>query len=123
MWAQMFHVYLSLSFLLLFLLPHCCLVLLCDSVFVAVLCAVGSELREIQKHVDALSEPTDPNMVQELLWLRRDVLFLEFDTAVRHCMTDTFISTGNMQAFRVGMGVEGWEWGCVFVCVCLRRGV
>ncbi|XP_076468617.1 uncharacterized protein LOC143299362 isoform X2 [Babylonia areolata] len=61
---------------------------------------IGSELREIQKHIDALSDPTDPNMVQELLWLRRDVLFLEFDTAVRHCMTDTFLSTGNMQAFR-----------------------
>ncbi|XP_070191909.1 uncharacterized protein [Littorina saxatilis] len=61
---------------------------------------IGSELREIQKHVDALSDPADPNMVQELLWLRRDVLFLEFDTAVRYCMTDTFLSTGNMQAFK-----------------------
>lgn len=109
------------QFFLLFLLPHCCLALFCDSVFVAVLPAVGSELREIQKHVDALSEPTDPNMVQELLWLRRDVLFLEFDTAVRHCMTDTFISTGNMQAFRVGVGV--WEWGWGFVCGGLWRGV
>ncbi|KAL8592207.1 hypothetical protein ACOMHN_030882 [Nucella lapillus] len=61
---------------------------------------IGSELREIQKHVDALADPTDPGLVQDLLWLRRDVLFLEFDTAVRHCMTDTFLSTGNLQAFK-----------------------
>nr|KAG5699494.1 hypothetical protein BaRGS_020053 [Batillaria attramentaria] len=67
---------------------------------------VGSELREIQKHVDALPDPTDPTVVQELLWLRRDVLFLEFDTAVRHCMTDTFLSTGNMQAFKAESRTE-----------------
>ncbi|PVD25251.1 hypothetical protein C0Q70_15749 [Pomacea canaliculata] len=66
----------------------------------------GSELREIQKHVDVLPQPTDPDAVQQLLWLRRDVMFLEFETAVRHCMTDTFLSAGNMQAYQVKTSLQ-----------------
>ncbi|XP_012939634.1 uncharacterized protein LOC101845475 [Aplysia californica] len=60
---------------------------------------IGSELRDIQKQIQNLPEPTDPQLVLDLLNLRRDVMFLEFDTAVRTCMADTFLSTGNMQAY------------------------
>lgn len=63
----------------------------------------GSELREIQKQIDNLPIRTDPQSVAEFLSLRRDVMFLEFDTAVRHSMSDTFLSTGNLQAFKVSI--------------------
>lgn len=62
---------------------------------------LGSELREIQKQIQNLPDPTDPQSVVDLLTLRRDVMFLEFDTAVRNSMADTFLSTGNLQAFKV----------------------
>ncbi|KAL4226305.1 hypothetical protein ACF0H5_014288 [Mactra antiquata] len=61
---------------------------------------VGAELRDIQKQIDNLSHPMDPREVSEFMSLRRDVMFLEFDTAVRHCMADTFLSTGNIQAYK-----------------------
>lgn len=61
---------------------------------------VGAELREIQKQIDNLMHPTDPREVSQFMTLRRDVMFLEFDTAVRHCMADTFLSTGNIQAYK-----------------------
>ncbi|XP_053377209.1 uncharacterized protein LOC123529723 isoform X3 [Mercenaria mercenaria] len=61
---------------------------------------VGAELRDIQKQIDNLAFPTDPAKVSEFMNLRRDVMFLEFDTAVRHCMADTFLSTGNIQAYK-----------------------
>ncbi|KAK6176827.1 hypothetical protein SNE40_015054 [Patella caerulea] len=60
---------------------------------------IGCELREIQKQINNLPTPSDPQAVAEFLALRRDVMFLEFDTAVRHSMVDTFISTGNIPAF------------------------
>lgn len=56
--------------------------------------------------MDVLPQPTDPDAVQQLLWLRRDVMFLEFETAVRHCMTDTFLSAGNMQAYQVKTSLQ-----------------
>lgn len=61
----------------------------------------GAELREIQKQIENLPHPTDPRTVADFLAMRRDVMFLEFDTAVRHCMMDTFLSTGNVQSFHV----------------------
>ncbi|KAH3820990.1 hypothetical protein DPMN_122743, partial [Dreissena polymorpha] len=61
---------------------------------------VGAELREIQKQIDNLPHSTDPHQVSEFMALRRDVMFLELDTAVRHCMADTFLSTGNVQAYK-----------------------
>jgi hypothetical protein len=62
---------------------------------------LGAELREIQKQIDNLPHSTDPHQVSEFMALRRDVMFLELDTAVRHCMADTFLSTGNVQAYKV----------------------
>ncbi|KAK3588936.1 hypothetical protein CHS0354_023696 [Potamilus streckersoni] len=61
---------------------------------------IGAELREIQKQIDNLPNPTDPAAVSEFMALRRDIMFLEFDTAVRHCMADTFLSTGNVQSYK-----------------------
>ncbi|CAL1545735.1 unnamed protein product [Lymnaea stagnalis] len=60
---------------------------------------IGSELRDIQKQINHLPDPTNPDDVLELLQLKRDVMFLEFDTAVRNSMTDTFLSTDNIQAY------------------------
>ncbi|XP_078341998.1 uncharacterized protein LOC111108050 isoform X2 [Crassostrea virginica] len=60
---------------------------------------IGAELREIQKQIENLPHPTDPRTIADFLCMRRDVMFLEFDTAVRHCMMDTFLSTGNAQSF------------------------
>lgn len=63
----------------------------------------GAELREIQKQIENLPHPTDPRTIADFLAMRRDVMFLEFDTAVRHCMMDTFLSTGNAQSFHVSV--------------------
>ena len=48
-----------------------------------------------------LHDPTDPQSVLDLLTLRRDVMFLEYDMAVRSSMADTFLATGNIQAYKV----------------------
>ena len=61
----------------------------------------GSELREIQKQIMHLHDPMDPQSVLDLLTLRRDVMFLEYDMAVRSSMADTFLATGNIQAYKV----------------------
>jgi len=61
----------------------------------------GTELTEIQKQIDNLPVKTDPQSVGQLLALRRDVLFLEFDVAVRHSVRDTFLATGNVPAYKV----------------------
>ncbi|XP_070558917.1 uncharacterized protein [Ptychodera flava] len=61
---------------------------------------ISAELRGIQKQIDNLDNPTNPQEVADFLTLRRDVMFLEFDTSVRHAMCDTFLSTNNVSAFR-----------------------
>ena len=61
----------------------------------------GTELCEIQKQIDHLPVKTDAPSVCQLLALRRDVLFLEFDVAVRHSVGDTFLATGNVLAYKV----------------------
>ncbi|XP_029350211.1 uncharacterized protein LOC115036227 [Echeneis naucrates] len=45
---------------------------------------IGAELLEIQRLVDRLSDPSSPESVGHLLQLHRQVLLLQFDTAVRH---------------------------------------
>ncbi|CAH2252244.1 Hypothetical predicted protein [Pelobates cultripes] len=61
---------------------------------------IGAELRDIQKLIDGLHNPQDPKEVAKLLLLRREVLFLQFDAAVRHLIRYTFLSSGNVSAFR-----------------------
>lgn len=47
-------------------------------------CYTGAELQEIRRQVERLSDPSSPESVGRLLQLRRQVLLLQFDTAVRH---------------------------------------
>lgn len=44
----------------------------------------GAELRDIQKLIDGLQNPHDPKEVASLLLLRREVMILQFDAAVRY---------------------------------------
>ncbi|CAH1785032.1 unnamed protein product [Owenia fusiformis] len=60
---------------------------------------IGSEFREIQKQINNLEEPTNVESVGQFLTMRRDIMFLEFDSAVRHSMRDTFLATGNVSAY------------------------
>ncbi|XP_059501211.1 uncharacterized protein LOC125452245 [Stegostoma tigrinum] len=61
---------------------------------------IGSELQEIQAQIDDLSNPHDPASVAKLLILKREVMFLQFDAAVRHLIRETFLSVGNVAAFQ-----------------------
>uniref|UniRef100_A0A8C4RF21 Uncharacterized protein n=1 Tax=Erpetoichthys calabaricus TaxID=27687 RepID=A0A8C4RF21_ERPCA len=61
---------------------------------------IGAELQEIQKQIDALRDPTNPQEVGKLLQLRREVLFLQFDAAVQHLIREAFLSSGNIESFK-----------------------
>ncbi|KAM4694292.1 uncharacterized protein O3C94_004746 [Discoglossus pictus] len=61
---------------------------------------IGAELREIQKSIDSLPNPKSPKEVALFLLLRREVIFLQFDAAVRHLIREAFLSAGNISAFR-----------------------
>lgn len=69
--------------------------------FLCIVHHAGTELCEIQKQLDNLPGRTDPQLVGQLLTLRRDVMFLEFDVAVRHTVRDTFLANANSSAFKV----------------------
>nr|XP_040139111.1 uncharacterized protein LOC101969599 isoform X5 [Ictidomys tridecemlineatus] len=60
---------------------------------------IGSELQELQKMLDSLKSPQDPTQVAQALLLRRDVMFLQFDAAVRHLIR-TFLAAGNIPAYQ-----------------------
>ncbi|TEA42050.1 hypothetical protein DBR06_SOUSAS13010034, partial [Sousa chinensis] len=45
---------------------------------------IGSELQELQKMIDSLQRPQDPTVVSQVLLLQREVMFLQFDAAVRY---------------------------------------
>lgn len=60
-----------------------------------------TEFREIQTQIQSLSKPTCPVLVGELLTIRRDITFLEFDLSVRHCIIETFLMSGNRAAYEV----------------------
>ena len=52
--------------------------------------------------MDNLKDRTNPDEVGRFLSLKCDVMFLEFDVAVRHCMRETFLATNNVPAYKVG---------------------
>uniref|UniRef100_A0A8C6EUI7 Coiled-coil domain-containing protein 162-like n=1 Tax=Marmota marmota marmota TaxID=9994 RepID=A0A8C6EUI7_MARMA len=60
---------------------------------------IGSELQELQKMLDSLKSPQDPTQVAQALLLRRDVMFLQFDAAVRHLIR-IFLAAGNIPAYQ-----------------------
>ncbi|XP_069092706.1 uncharacterized protein [Pleurodeles waltl] len=60
---------------------------------------IGSELRELQRLIDSLPSPQDPKAVAQLLTVRRDVMFMQFDAAVRHLIREAFLSSGNLSAY------------------------
>ncbi|XP_069830917.1 uncharacterized protein [Dendropsophus ebraccatus] len=61
---------------------------------------IGAELRDIQKLIDGLQNPHDPKEVAALLLLRREVMILQFDAAVRYLIREALLSSGNISAFR-----------------------
>ncbi|KAJ6660255.1 hypothetical protein lerEdw1_017955 [Lerista edwardsae] len=61
---------------------------------------IGMELQELQKKVDSLHNPSDPSKIAQMLTLHREVLFLQFDAAVRHSMRESFLSSGNISAYQ-----------------------
>ncbi|XP_070274059.1 uncharacterized protein [Myotis yumanensis] len=58
---------------------------------------IVTELQGLQKMIDSLESPQDPTQVSQALLLRREVMFLQFDAAVRH-LTRTFLTAGNAPA-------------------------
>jgi len=79
------------------------------------LVVAGTELNEIQRQIDNLPLKRDPQSVSQLLSLRRDVLFLEFDVAVRHSVRDTFLATGNIPAYKVLLSLTVCDFFSCFV--------
>ncbi|XP_068933437.1 uncharacterized protein [Petaurus breviceps papuanus] len=61
---------------------------------------IGAELRDVQRMIDSLQNPQDPNQVAQLLMIRREVMFLQFDAAVRHLIRGTFLLAGNISAYQ-----------------------
>ncbi|NXN63697.1 CC162 protein, partial [Himantopus himantopus] len=61
---------------------------------------IGTELQEIQKMIDSLQNPLDPSEVAQLLAAHREVIFLQFDAAIRHRLRETFLSSGNVSAYQ-----------------------
>ncbi|KAI1895743.1 hypothetical protein AGOR_G00109630 [Albula goreensis] len=62
--------------------------------------SIGAELFDIQRQVDSLDDPRSPKAVGHLLQLRREVLFLQFDAAVRHRIREMFLSSGDSAAYQ-----------------------
>ncbi|GAA52786.1 coiled-coil domain-containing protein 162, partial [Clonorchis sinensis] len=61
---------------------------------------IATELREIQYQINRLPDPTDPEQVIQMLDLRRDVMFLQFDVCMRTILRETFLAAGNVEAYK-----------------------
>uniref|UniRef100_A0A3B5B6N4 Coiled-coil domain containing 162 n=1 Tax=Stegastes partitus TaxID=144197 RepID=A0A3B5B6N4_9TELE len=59
---------------------------------------IGSELQEIQRQVDRLSD-CSLRSVGRLLQLRRQVVLLQFDAAVRNLIREAFLSSGDVASY------------------------
>ncbi|XP_025756859.1 uncharacterized protein si:ch73-242m19.1 isoform X3 [Oreochromis niloticus] len=62
--------------------------------------SIGIELQELQQQVDHLSDPSSLESVGRLLQLRRQVLLLQFDTAVRIFVREAFLSSGDFTSYQ-----------------------
>uniref|UniRef100_UPI00254179EA coiled-coil domain-containing protein 162-like n=1 Tax=Euleptes europaea TaxID=460621 RepID=UPI00254179EA len=61
---------------------------------------IGMEFQELQKMIDNLHNPSDPNKVAQMLSLHREIIFLRFDAALRHSMRKAFLSSGKVSAYQ-----------------------
>ncbi|KAM8998877.1 uncharacterized protein ACOB8E_021202 [Sarcophilus harrisii] len=61
---------------------------------------IGAELKDVQRMIDSLQNPQDPNQVAQSLMIRREVMFLQFDAAMRHLIRETFLLAGNISAYQ-----------------------
>lgn len=62
---------------------------------------LAQELREIQTQINLLPDPQDPDQVVELLNARREYMFLLLDVCLSSVLEETFLATGNEEAYRV----------------------
>ncbi|GAB0186452.1 hypothetical protein GRJ2_001110500 [Grus japonensis] len=71
---------------------------------------IGTELQEIQKMIDSLQNPLDPSNVAQLLAAHREVMFLQFDAAIRHRLrTDILCPAMRAIVRRIGTEEEFGE--------------
>nr|XP_037856472.1 coiled-coil domain-containing protein 162-like [Chlorocebus sabaeus] len=82
---------------------------------------IGSELQELQNMTDSLQSPQDPTRVAQALLLRREVMFLQFDAAVRHLIRRTFLAAGNVPAYQ--SVTDGMCHGLPALSNCLRKSI
>ncbi|XP_029973332.1 coiled-coil domain-containing protein 162-like [Salarias fasciatus] len=59
----------------------------------------ATELQEIQRQVERLPSPSCLQTVGRLLQLRRQVILLQFDTAIRTLIRDSFLSSGDVASY------------------------
>uniref|UniRef100_A0A8C9G9V8 Coiled-coil domain-containing protein 162-like n=1 Tax=Piliocolobus tephrosceles TaxID=591936 RepID=A0A8C9G9V8_9PRIM len=81
---------------------------------------IGSELQELQNMIDSLQSPQDPTRVAQALLLRREVMFLQFDAAVRHLIR-TFLAAGHIPAYQ--SVTDGMCHGLPTLSNCLRKSI
>uniref|UniRef100_A0A8D2JTY3 Coiled-coil domain-containing protein 162 n=1 Tax=Theropithecus gelada TaxID=9565 RepID=A0A8D2JTY3_THEGE len=82
---------------------------------------IGSELQELQNMIDSLQSPQDPPRVAQALLLWREVMFLQFDAAVRHLIRRTFLAAGNVPAYQ--SVTDGMSHGLPALSNCLRKSI
>ncbi|XP_013366265.1 PREDICTED: coiled-coil domain-containing protein 162-like isoform X3 [Chinchilla lanigera] len=82
---------------------------------------IGAELQELQKMLDSLEDPQDPAQVAQALLLRREVLFLQFDGAVRHLTRRAFLAARNVPAHQ--SVTDGMHHGLPPLSNSLRRSI
>jgi hypothetical protein len=62
---------------------------------------LDAELNEIQLELNQLPDPCDPDQVAELLETKRTNLFLQYECAIKFSVRDIFLSSGNVEVFKV----------------------
>uniref|UniRef100_A0A2K6KLH8 Coiled-coil domain containing 162 n=1 Tax=Rhinopithecus bieti TaxID=61621 RepID=A0A2K6KLH8_RHIBE len=82
---------------------------------------IGSELQELQNMIDSFQSPQDPTRVAQALLLRREVMFLQFDAAVRHLIRRTFLAAGNIPAYQ--SVTDSMCHGLPALSNCLRKSI
>uniref|UniRef100_A0A3Q0RLX4 Coiled-coil domain containing 162 n=1 Tax=Amphilophus citrinellus TaxID=61819 RepID=A0A3Q0RLX4_AMPCI len=82
---------------------------------------IGTELQELQQQIDSLSDPSSLQSVSRLLQLRRQVLLLQFDTAVRIFVREAFLSSGDVTSYQSVS--DNMTNALPLLSSCIRTGV